>query len=124
MFMDGKANDKDKKTPPFANKAGNLGNTKTWNEKTYYYCPANHKYSHWHMHKVEDCNTYKKMQKKEQERMGSSSSSSTQVVINKEKLKKGMAALFPSGDFDTCHFFGFCNGGSGMTPSPVVEMHF
>ena len=34
--------------------------------------------------------------------MGSSSSSSTQVVINKEKLKKGTAALFPSGDFDTC----------------------
>ena len=60
-----KTSDIDKKMPPFASKSGKLGNTKQWNGKTYYYCLANHKYSHWHTHKAEDCNTYKKMKKKE-----------------------------------------------------------
>ena len=57
-------------------------------------------YSHWHMHKVEECNMYKKMQKKEEEKAGSSPPVS-QVVIDQDKLKKGMATLFPSGDFNT-----------------------
>ena len=71
---------------------------------TYYYCPANHKYSHWLTHKVEDCNTYKKMKKKEQDKAGdfsSSSSSSNEVIIDQDKLRKGMAALFLSGDINT-----------------------
>ena len=71
---------------------------KHWNNKTYYYCPANHKFSHWHMHKVEDCNMYKKeMKEKEQDKKTNSS----QVTVDSDKLKKGMAALVPSGDFDT-----------------------
>ena len=41
---------------------------------------------------------YKKMQKKEQEKAGSSPPVS-QVVIDQDKLEKGMATLFPSGDF-------------------------
>ena len=83
----------EKKIPPFSNTKGKLGHTKQWNGKTYCYCPANHKrshwhahnvkacntkqwnrktycyclanhkHSHWHTHKVKDCNTYKKMQK-------------------------------------------------------------
>ena len=46
--------EKDKKSPPFANTPGKLGNTKQWNGKTYYWCPTHHKNSHWHTHKVED----------------------------------------------------------------------
>ena len=38
----------EKKVPPFANAKGKLSNTKQWNSKTYYFCPANHKHSHWH----------------------------------------------------------------------------
>ena len=55
-----KAMEKDKKNPPFANSPGKLGDKKQWNGKTYYWCPANHKHSHWHTHKVEESNTYKK----------------------------------------------------------------
>ena len=87
------------KAPHFANTDGKLGDTKPWNGTMYYYCAANHKYSHWHIHKVEDCNTYKK-QGKEKEK-NESPNKSNQVTIDPDKLKKGMAALFPSGDFDT-----------------------
>ena len=58
-----KTMEKDKKSPPFANTPGKLGNTKQWNGKTYYWRPTNHKHSHGHTHKVEECNTYKKMVK-------------------------------------------------------------
>ena len=44
---DNKLQDKTKKAPPFAHKEGKLGDTKQWNNKTYNYCPANHKFSHW-----------------------------------------------------------------------------
>ena len=94
-----KAMEKDKKSPPFANKPGKLGDTKQWNGKTYYWCPANHKHSHWHMHKVEECNTYKKMLK-EQEK-SNNDDSAKKVTMDKDKLKKGMVAIFPSGDFNT-----------------------
>ena len=57
--------EKDKNNPPFATSPGKLGNTKQWNGKTYYWCPANHKHSHCHTHKVEECNTYKKMLKEQ-----------------------------------------------------------
>ena len=57
--------EKDKKNPPFAKKPGKLGDTKQWNGKTYYWCPANNKHSHWHRHKVEECNTYQKMLKEQ-----------------------------------------------------------
>ena len=43
-----KTSDKGKKTPQFAHKEDEFSDTKQWNGKTYYYCPANHKYSHWH----------------------------------------------------------------------------
>ena len=52
-----KPTEKDKKNPPFANSPSKLGNTKQWNGNTYYWCPANHNYSHWNMHKVEECNS-------------------------------------------------------------------
>ena len=32
--------EKDKKNPPFATSPGKLGDTKQWNGKTYYWCPA------------------------------------------------------------------------------------
>ena len=50
------------------------------------------------MHKVEECNTYKKMMKDEK---GDTKPNNSQVIVDQDKLKKGMAALFPSGDFDT-----------------------
>ena len=75
-----------------------LGDTKQWNGKTYYWCPANHKHSHWHTHKVEECNTYKKMLKEQNK---STSEDKKEVSVDENKLKKGMAAIFPSGDFNT-----------------------
>ena len=93
-----KPTDKDKKNPPFANSPSKLGDTKQWIGKTYYWCPANHKHSHWHTHKVEECNTYKKMMKEQNK---SNNDDQKKVTVNEDKLKKGMAAIFPSGDFNT-----------------------
>ena len=90
--------DKDKKNPPFANSPSKLGNTKQWNGKTYYWCPANHKHSHWHTHKVEECNTYKKMMKEQNK---SNNDNQKKATVDEDKLKKGMAAIFSSGDFNT-----------------------
>ena len=96
-----KDKEKEKKGPLFAHKEGKLGDTKQWNGKTYYYCPANHKHSHWHTHKVEEYNTYKKMLKQEKDNTSQSSSNNNHVTVDPDKVKQGMAALFPSGDFDT-----------------------
>ena len=74
---------------------------KQCNGKIYYYLPVKHQYSHWHMHKAEECNTYKKMKKKDQEGADLSFSESNQVIVHQEKLNKGMATLLSSGDFDT-----------------------
>ena len=93
-----KATEKDKKNPPFANSPGKLGDTKQWNGKTYNWCPANHKHSHWHTHKVEECNTYKKMIKEEN---NPNNDDQKKVTVDEDKLKKGMATIFPSGDFNT-----------------------
>ena len=90
--------EKEKKIPPFANSPGKLGDMKQWNGKTYYWCPANHKHSDWHTHKVEECNTYKKMIK---EKNNSNNDDQKKVTVDEDKLKKGMAAIFPSGDFNT-----------------------
>ena len=93
-----KATDKDKKSPPFANSPGKLGDTKQWNGKTNHWCPATHKHSHWHTHKVEECNTYKKMLKEQNK---STNKDKKEVSVDENKLKKGMATIFPSGDFNT-----------------------
>ena len=93
-----KPTEKDKNNPPFATSPGKLDDTKQWNGKTYYWCPANHKHSHWHTHKVEECNTYKKMLK---EQNNSTNEDKKEVSVDENKLKKGMAAIFPSGDFNT-----------------------
>ena len=68
---------------------------KQWNGNTYYWCPANHKHSHWHTHKVEECNTYKKMLNEQNK---SVNEDKNEVTVDENKLKKGMAAIFPSGD--------------------------
>ena len=90
--------EKDKKNPPFANSPSKLGDTKLWNGKTYYWCPANHKHSHWHTHKVEECNAYNKMMKEQNK---SNNHDQKKVTVDEDKLKKGMATIFPSGDFNT-----------------------
>ena len=93
-----KTTEKDKKSPPFANSPSKLRDTKQWNGKTYYWCPANHKHSHWHTHKVEECNTYKKMLKEQDK---PNHDDKKKVTVDEDKLKKGMATIFPSGDFNT-----------------------
>ena len=93
--------EKDKKSPPFANSSGKLGDTKQWNGKTYYWCTANHKHSHWHTHEVEECNTHKKMRKEQNK---PNNDDQKKVSVDEDKLKKGMAAIFPSGDFNTDDF--------------------
>ena len=90
--------EKDKKNPPFANSPGKLGDTKQWNGMTYYWCPANHKHSLWRMHKVDECNTYTKMMKEQNK---SNNDDQKKVTVNEDKLEKGMAVIFPSGDFNT-----------------------
>ncbi|KAL7561437.1 hypothetical protein ACA910_009293 [Epithemia clementina (nom. ined.)] len=89
----------DKKRAPFLDKPGKEGDTKKWNNKTYYWCPANHKYSHWHTHKVDKCKTYKKW-KENGEPASETPKQDTQVTVDRDKLKKGMAALLPLGDYD------------------------
>ena len=41
------------------------------------------------------------MIKQEKENASSSSSNNNHVIVDPDKVKQGMAALFPSGDFDT-----------------------
>ena len=96
-----KPTEKDKKNPPPLPPhlpIYKLGDTKQWNGKTYYWCPANHKHSHWHTHKVEECNTYNKMMK---EKNKPNNDDHKKVTVDEDKLKKGMATIFPSGDFNT-----------------------
>ncbi|KAL7565343.1 hypothetical protein ACA910_013565 [Epithemia clementina (nom. ined.)] len=92
----GKRDDQDKKKPPFADKEGKEGKTKKWNNKMYYYCPA----KQWHTFKVKDCCTYKKWKSEGSPPHDSKPGTDTQVTVDKEKLKRGMAALLPSGDYD------------------------
>ena len=82
--------EKDKKSPPFANSPGKLGNTKQWNGKTYYCWPANHKHSHWHAHNVEECNTYKKMLKEQDK---SNNDDKKKVTVDEDKLKMEVSIL-------------------------------
>ena len=82
--------EKDRKSPPFVNSPGKLGNTKQWTDKTYYWCPANHKHSHWHTHKVEEYNTYKKMTKEQNK---SNNDDQKKVTVDEDKLEKGMEAV-------------------------------
>ena len=93
--------EKDKKIPPFANSPGTLGDTKQWNSKTYYWCPANHTHSHWYRHKVEECNTYKKMMKEQDK---SNNNDKTKLTVDEDKLKKGMATIFPSNNLQHRRF--------------------
>jgi hypothetical protein len=101
-----KTDDKSKtgNKPPFWNSEGKDGETKKWKEDTYYYCPSkNHRNGHWHKHKPEDCNTLKK------ESSGGTGGTPANtesgavkdtVTIDKEKIMRGMAALFPDGNAD------------------------
>ena len=50
------------------------------------------------MHKVEECNTYKKMLKEQDK---SNNDDKKKVTVDEDKLKKGMATIFPSSDFNT-----------------------
>ena len=93
-----KPTENDKKSPRFANSPSKFGDSKQWNGKTYYWCPANHKHSQWHTPKVEECNTYKKMMKEQNK---SNNDNKKTVTVDVDKLKKGMAAIFPSSNFNT-----------------------
>jgi len=71
-----KDKDKEKEKPPFltwtkkpASEGGGdyaVGDSKTWNDKTYYYCdaPTHRGGAHWHTHTAIDCNTRKRWQTK------------------------------------------------------------
>ena len=50
------------------------------------------------MQKVEECNTYKKMLKEQDK---SNNDDKKKVTVDEDKLKKGMAAIFPSSDLNT-----------------------
>ena len=100
---DKKDDDKFKnRRPPFANSTSKLGDSKKWKGETFYYCPAKkHKHSQWHKFKVDDCKTYKKWKESGEYNNDSTSGTQNRVVVDRDKLKKGMAALFPSGNVNT-----------------------
>jgi hypothetical protein len=53
------------------------------------------------LHTTDECNTYKKWKAKGGPNNNDSTSGKPrQVVVDQDKLKKGMTALFPNGDFD------------------------
>ena len=56
-----------------------------------------------HTHKVEDCNMFKKMNTNKSDKPVSTEPLGTtnQVTVDKNTLKTGMPAIFPSRDFDT-----------------------
>jgi hypothetical protein len=113
----------DSRLPPFAKSKGKKGDTKDWNGVKYYWCPAKHRNTHWHKHKPNDCNVYKKWLR-ENDRSGNnnngnnnnrrhtnnnsnsqqtrSNNSSTSddnnsgdqpISVNRDALRRGMAAI-------------------------------
>ena len=48
---------------------------------------------------MEECNSYKKMVK-EQDKSINDDSTKKKVTVDEDKLKKGVTAIFPSGDFN------------------------
>jgi hypothetical protein len=96
------------KQPPFIKLPGKEGETKEWKKETYHYCPSkNHKHGHWHKHKVSDCNTLKKELAAAKDGKGTapvaaatSATAKDTVTVDKDQVRKGMAALFPAGDVD------------------------
>ena len=106
-----------KAPPPFAKSTGKLGDKKTWDNKTFYFCPAKLRHTQWHTHPVAECNTYKKWKASKNMQSQSTSSSqttvhhantanaintsdNTQVMVDRDTLRQGMSALLPSGDYD------------------------
>ena len=96
--------DKNKHSPPFAQTAGKEGDSKTWNGKTYYWCPARHRNGHWHPHKLADCNTLKKWRAQSDHPSPSPSPAPAgdgdSIVVNRAKLKQAMAALINTDDYN------------------------
>jgi hypothetical protein len=91
----------DGKQPPFIKSAGKEGDTKKWKDEIWNYCPSTkHKHGPWHKHKVSDCNTLKKELAGAKTDTGTAAATSTNdaVTVDKEKILRGMAALFPNGD--------------------------
>jgi hypothetical protein len=86
--------------PPFKDSTGNEGDKKEWKGQTYYFCPAPHRNTHWHTHTIDECFTYKKWKNEGGSNDDSTSSPTSRVVVDRDKLKRGMAALFPSGTAD------------------------
>jgi hypothetical protein len=95
--------DPDKQGPPFMKDAGKEGDTKIWKTKTYHWCPSkNHKYGQWHKHSPTDC----KVLKKELADGGTVPTDKSNpapkaeggLTVDKEKILRGMTALFPDGD--------------------------
>jgi hypothetical protein len=93
-----------KRLPPFHKQKGKIGDSKEWKGEKYYFCPAKHRNSQWHKFPVLECNTYKKQSQSGNVNSNGNNdkqqSSDSKVVVDRSKLKKGMAALLPAGDYD------------------------
>jgi hypothetical protein len=102
-----KPDDKEKtgNKPPFAKSEGKEGDTKQWKGDTFHYCPSkNHKNGHWHKHTPAECNTLKKEQSGAAEAAGAAQDNAAKkdaVTIDKDRVKRAMAGLFPEGNIDT-----------------------
>jgi hypothetical protein len=86
------------KSPPFSKSSGKHGDTKKWNGKTYHFCPAPHKNSQWHTHSVDECNVHTKWVADGRPSTLPTTTSKNKVVVDRDALKKGMAALFADQD--------------------------
>jgi len=93
------------KPPPFADAPGKLGDTKEHDGNTYYYCPADHHYGHWVLHKSEKC---KLKDKKDDNKPNGDKPKDTDkcVVVDPNKLRAAFGALAESNGQDADEF---CN---------------
>jgi hypothetical protein len=65
------------------------------------FCTIPCKESKWHLHNAKECgDKYKKCKSKRESNNNSTSDKPNQIVLDQKKLKKGMSAQFPDGDFD------------------------
>jgi len=90
--------EKNDKAPPFASQPGKEGDTKEFNEKTYYYCSGEHKVGHWVTHKPEKCRAKQKKPANGKKKTGSNKDK--RVVVDSDKLRAAVSVLAQSAGQD------------------------
>ena len=84
--------------PPFLKKPGKEGDTKKWNDQTWYYCSGPHpsKGPGWGTHKPEDCHA----KKKDKNNSSGGGTKSDNIKVDKHRLTTAMASIFAANSYD------------------------